>query len=401
VFYLLKKDCKEFFDNKKRIVGILIVLIILIIGTYCNMTNQTQKKQEPVVQFGVVDMDDSDYSKLLLKYFKESESFSSYINIIQGSKEEINKAFKEGKLDIVLTIPEKFAENMIYLEHLPVKVVINTTDTTKAIFLKNILESYEKYISAVEINCVTLYDTMSKSKMDSKLIDKKNIEISYDLIFTALGKEEFFRYEEIGNFPSTTILNYYLSAILAILLMYSALYVGFQLMKEKQEGTLRRLHTTGLPISTVLFEKIIFSATVIFTITMITYLLPKFAQGAPINIKIAIFYLCFIILCISFAILISGIFHKIQNYMIIGNFISFLFIIIGGGIIPIMYLPTELVNLAKLTPVYWFINLSLLIQNGIEQGAFIKLILVLLAGTLLFSILSKVAYSRETVFLEE
>lgn len=401
LLYLLIKDCKELFLSKKKIGVIGIVLIIIIISTYCNGVNKETKNQNSFIQFGVVDQDNSTYSKLLLDYFGKSESFSSYIKLIQGNRIEIEKAFQDGELDIYLEIPEKFAENMIYMEHMPVKVRISTADTTKAILIRNILESYEKYIRAVEINCVALYDAMTLAQMDSKLIEEKNVEISYDLIFTALGKEEFFQYKEIGNFPSTTIVNYYMCAILSILIIYSGLYVGFLLMKEKQLGTLRRLHTTGMPMTVVLLEKILLSSVLIFFVFFIVNFITVLTHSNQDYVKTGIFYFSAIFFCISFTVFLSGIFHKVQNYMIVCNFISFLFLILGGGLIPIMYLPTEIVTLSKFTPLYWFIRMLLMIQNGIEKELFIRLIIGLFMGTVLFYLLSCFAYRREKVRFEE
>ena len=401
MFYLLRKDCKELFGSKKRIGVIIIVLIILLISTYYNITKQEVNKTTSLIQFGVVDNDSSVYSKLLLEYFKESESFSAFINIVKGKSEDIEKAFYKGELDIYLEIPENFAEDMIYFKHLPVKVMINSTDTTKAILLKNVLESYEKYISAVEVNCVALYDTMLLSGIDKDLIKDKNIEISYNLIFTALGKEKFFEFEETGDYPSTTILNYYIYALLSMVIVYSGLYVGFQIMKEKMQGTLRRLHTVGMPIAGILLEKIIFSTAVIFLPIYMIYLIPGLFNGDTIDIKVGIVYLCTILFCVSFAILLSGVFYKIQNYMIVGNSLGFLFSIVGGGIIPITYLPTELIEIAKFTPNYWFIKVMLLVQRNMENGLYSKIVLSFLLGSFLFYILSEIAYSREEGCLDE
>lgn len=401
MLFLLKKDCKELFVSKKRIGVFAIVLIILIISTYCNVVNKEVKSQNTFIQFGVVDQDGSAYSKLLLDYFSKSESFSSNINLIQGNRNEMEKSFHNGELDIYLEIPKDFAENMIYMEHMPVKVMVSTADTTKAILIRNIIESYEKYIRAVEINCVALYDTMSLAHMDRKLIEEKNVEISYDLIFTALGKEEFFQYKETGNFPSTTIVNYYLCAMISALILYCGLYVGFQLMKEKQQGTLRRLHTTGMPMTVVLFEKILFSTVLIFLVLFFVTIMPVLSNNSQDYVKMSIFYVSSIFFCISFMVFLSGIFYKVQNYMIVCNFISFLFLILGGGLIPIMYLPTELVTLSKFTPLYWFIRILLMIQNGIDIKVFILLILGLLTATVLFYLLSCFAYRSEKVRFED
>ena len=49
---------------------------------------------------------------------------------------------------------------MIKIENTPLQILLNIEDKTKALLMKNLLEGYEKFVSAVEINCVTLYEVM-------------------------------------------------------------------------------------------------------------------------------------------------------------------------------------------------------------------------------------------------
>ncbi len=400
MLYLLRKDCKELFGSKKRMAVMIPVLIILIICTYYNVPSQ-EDNQATRIQFGVADQDGSAYSKLLLEYFKESKSFGSYIHIVEGNRNELEQAFYNGELDLFLLIPEEFVENMIYLEHLPVKVMINTSDTTKAVLLKNIMESYEKYIRAVEINCAALYDSMRMEGFSQEFIQKKNIEISYDLIFTVLGQEKFFRYREISEFPSTTLLNYYSFALISMILLYSGLYAGFQMMKEKKLGVLKRLYTVGVPIAGILSEKILFFAGILFTLLSLAYILPNLYQGNHIHIKFEIIFMAAAFFCISLSVLLSGLFHKIQNYMIAGNFLCFIFSIIGGGIIPVMYLPDTLVMLSEFTPNYWLTRVMLLTQMDKEGGLYLRIMIGLILGSILFYILGIYVYGREEVYRDE
>ncbi|MGB8454983.1 MAG: ABC transporter permease [Anaerocolumna sp.] len=401
MLYLLRKDLKELFGSKKRRIAIMIaVLIILIISTYYNVPKQ-EKSSGKRIEFGLDDKDGSVYSKMLIEYFKESESFASYIHIVEGSSQELEQSFYNGDLDIFLQIPEGFAENMIYLDHLPVKVLINTADITKAVILKNILESYEKYIRAVEVNCVALYDTMQKAGMDTGFINKKNIELSYDLIFTALGKESFFKYRETSEFPATSLLNYYSFALLSVLLNFMGLYVGFLILKEKNQGALKRLITIGVPIAEILIEKILFSVCLIFIMISLVYILPNIFNGNAVSFQFEILLLLLSFFVICFAVFLSGFFHKVQNYMIAGNFFCFIFSIIGGGIIPIMYLPGSMLKLSSFTPNYWLIRVMLTVQKGIAEDLFLKIIFGLIISSFTFYVMSIYLYGREEVYYEE
>ncbi len=405
MLYLLRKDFKELFEGKKRIVIISAVLIILIISTYYNTTNYNVTNRKAVsgnqIAFGVADEDSTLYSKMLIEYFKESESFASYVHVIEGNSRELEQSFYNGELDLFLKIPEGFVQKMIYLEHPPVEILISTADVTKAILLKNIMDSYEKYIRAVEVNCAALYNTMKKAGMEQDIINKKNMEISYDLIFTALGKEKFFQYREINEFPHTTLLNYYRFAFLSVILNFMGLYVGFQMMKEKRLGILKRLYTVGLGGAEILAEKILFSVCFIFTALSLSFILPYIYKENIISLKLELILFSASLFVISFAVFLSGIFHKIQNYMIAGNFLCFIFSIIGGGIIPVIYLPKTMVRLSAFTPNYWLIRVMLSVEKGMSVDLFYKIILCLLLGSLIFYCIGIRLYGRKEVYYEE
>lgn len=403
---LLRKDYKELVSNKKIIWMILLVLIIFIISTNYNAkkpqeTNPQETNPVSKIQFALTNSDNSPYSKLLIEYFKESESFSSYINVVEGVKEELLEQFHQSQFDVYLEIPENFANNLMILEHKPVKVLINAKDPVKAVLIKNLLESYETYISAVEINCVGLYEVMSLSGMEQDLINKKNYEISLDLIFTALGKETFFQYQEVSDYPSTSVTDYYFYALLIMAISYGALYVGYQMMKEKNQSTFSRLHTIGLGTYVIVLEKVLFSAFLLFLPAVTGYLISVSVTGNTLHLKLILVIFLTVLFYISLAIFLSSIFRNMQNYMIAGNLMYFLLSIIGGGIIPIQYLPKVLKELSKFTPNYWIEKVCLLIQKGIVNDIYGKFFIGISMCSVIFILLSIAFYSREEVRLDD
>lgn len=400
MLYLLKKDIKELLRNKKRIVILITVLIIFIISTYSNVSNPMDKEAN-MIQFGLADEDGSVYSKMLIEYFRESESFASYVNIREGTGKELEQSFYQGELDLFLQIPEGFAENMIVMNHLPVKVLISTKDVTKSVLLKNILDSYEKYIRAVEVNCAALYDVMAKAGMNEDLINKTNVEISYDLIFTALGKAKFFDYLEISEFPAASLFTYYNFALLSIILNFTGLYAGFLMLQEKRTGILKRLYTTGTGVFTVLCEKILFAVGVVFLLCSCAYLLPGIINGSKISFGFPLTLFCASLFNICLSVFLSSLFYKTRDYIIAGNFLCFLLSILGGGIIPIMYLPEAMVKLSVFTPNYWLIRVMLSLWQETGRELVNRYLLIIIAGSILLFILSAFLYKREEVYYEE
>jgi ABC-2 type transport system permease protein len=346
------KEIKELCAEKRIWIGILTVLIIIIIGTSYNKKNNNIEPLEQL-KLGVINNDDSSYSDLLLSYFNSSETFSSLITVVLDEGGTVKEAFDKGELDIYLEIPKDFAVNMMKLKHSPINVTLNTMDSTKAILFQNVLKSYERYIAAVEANAVGLYEIMQQDGMDQKLIDDTNRIVSIDLIFTTLGKEAFFSYQPISRFPTTTLLEYYISSVLVMALLYFGLFTGFQILTERKQGTFARLRTTKTSLHRFLVAKI-FLIIIILTISFAIAL--SLIGGKPANVSSGLFCIAVSMFSVCLALALSAIFNTIQRFVLIGNLLIFYFTVLGGGIIPVQFLPQDMLLLSRMTPYYYMMK---------------------------------------------
>jgi ABC-2 type transport system permease protein len=394
--YLIKKDLKDILGSKKRIIVCLIVLIIFIISTSLYTSNHEETSIKSV-KLGVINEDDSSYSKLLIEYFKTSESFSSFISVKIGSQTEIKEEFNKGILDVYLSIPKGFANNLIVLNHLPIEVVINGADKNKAILIDNILRSYEKYIKAVEINCVALYDRMTIAGFHNEFINKKNMEISYDLIFTALGKENFFAYEGVGDYKNTSFIHYLVVAFLSTIVLYTTFYMGLFIRKEKDMGIYGRLYAAGVPVWIYLLEKLLVLFGLIVLLVLGLVLIAKILIGISISFLSLICFLSLVLTGIAFVIFINVFFKKTTDYLLTGNFLCLFYTILGGGLIPSMYLPDKMLQLAQFTPTYWMIKMMLLSESNLNTSIIYKNITLLSISTLILYLLSLLVYQKEVI----
>ncbi len=359
MFNTIIKEIKELKADKKIWIGILTVLIMIIIGTSYNRKNSEYTPTEHL-RLGIINHDESIYSDMLLSYFNGSETFSSLISVTAGEEKEVKSAFDQGDLDIYLEIPKDFAMNLIRLEHSPINVTINISDTTKAILFQNVLKSYEKYIASVEANAVGLYEIMEQDGMDQELIDETNRKVSIDFIFTTLGKEEFFSFEPLDQYPTTTLILYYVISLLIMALLYSGLYIGFQILREMKQGTFTRLRTTRTPLYQFLIAKMV----ILITILTITTVIALSIISKPITIMQVLFSLSIVMFSICLSVLLSSLFNTTQRFVLAGNLLFFCFIVIGGGIIPMQFLPQSMVNLAKITPNYYMLKGILYMNQG-------------------------------------
>lgn len=389
---LLFNNIKLLISNKKIICIVITAYFLTLIVIFCYVNRSNHEEYTPPLTLGIVDEDQNIYSKMLIDYFKNSDVFTSYVNVLEGTKEELSESFSQGEIDVYLEIPGGFVKQLVNLTNTPIKVRVNSIDSTKAIMIKNILASYEKYIVAVEINAVSLYDVMSMSQASNELLEHMNNKISYQLVLTALGRKDFFQYYEVSKFPVTSIKQYAIYAIISILILYAGLYVGLDLLKEEKTKILQKYQISGRPIFSFLTAKITINAIVVWLVFGIPHCLFSLLLHHEIQVTTLLFYFFSIVICETFGVLLSAIIRKKQNYVIVSNMICFFCIILGGSIIPIKYLPENILAISKFTPNYWFIKLiieieqkeSMILVHKILAGSMIIIFIIILISSIIY-----------------
>lgn len=357
MLWLLKADSKVLLTRKRKALFLVFIFLIIVIGIFYHRKNKEETIiEETKIQIGVVNDDSSELSKLFLDFFNKSEVFRSYAEIFYGTEKIMKEKLAKDELQMYLVIPKNFVQNMIAIENTPIRIVINTSDTTKALLMKNLLEGYEKFISAVEINCVTLYEVMELDGLSEELITEKNIEISLDLVTSVINKNDLFQRLTIENFKNIPLFFYYGCEIVLLLMMYSSVVCGIHLIKEMQSKILSRLFTAGVNPLLIFFEKLILYSTITALPGILAFVIFCIIWKEKILITCIIFYLVSSMFCCSLVIAFSACFRSIQSYLLASNVIILFLTILGGGIIPLMYLPQTMVKFSKITPNYWFIS---------------------------------------------
>lgn len=341
--------------ERKMLLLLACLLLLITAGVFLYASVETK----PAIRLGVADEDDSEYSRLLLSYFEDNENFGSYISIIRGKRPELESKFDAGELDVYLVIPEDFAERLINIDNVPIEAVVSTEDLTKSVLLKNVLEAYAGYISAVEVHCQALYDVMADEGYDREKITEVNTAISYDLIFTALGKDDLFKRIETERFHSIPLTNYYIYSAIVLLILYAGLLAGLNYLNERRSRIYERLISAGVPRFRIWGGKLAAFSAVYSVAAVAGYVIMTVAGSMEFSgLCILVIILGLTFACILFFVLASF-FKTAGAYITAANMLILLSTVAGGGIIPIMYLPRALTSIARFTPNYWFIQFML------------------------------------------
>lgn len=353
------KDIRLILHEKQTMIMLLLIaavtLIGLIFGTRYSVTER--------MKMGIADRDGSDYSTVLLSYFTDNSVFNSYMEVVVGSEPELETMFDRGELDLYVVIPEGFTENLIRINNLPIKAVIESGNRTKAVVYKNLLEAYASYISSSEVCCQTLFDMMLEQGYDIEEVREVNKDISVELIFTALGKDDMFLRRDIPRFKSLSLIDYYVMSALALLVMYCGLFAGLSYLKELLSKTSVRLKTTGVSAGAQFLSKLI-TFTLLYTVLCGVggYLLigDKGMSVMECTLPGMLFTMLLpVLLSCMFFMLAARFFRSTGSYYFFSNMLLLLTTVCGGGVIPIMYLPETMARVASFMPNYWFIKLFL------------------------------------------
>ncbi len=354
--YLIK-TIKELLTSKKKI-GIFAAAFLLVGALALTASGNEEKpvKETPNINIGVVDNDNSVYSSLILNYFKNTESVTNFANITLDSEEKMKKLFNEGKLLAYLVIPPDFANSLMGTDYVAIDVVMNTSNLMYSVLLKNMLDSYGTYITNVQLVCGGLYHLGRDQGMSSEKSNQMNIDTSIELVKLALNKDRFFDKIEVTSIPSTPVLQYYLWAVLALLIILTATLSGGQFLKERQLGTYERLRIAGHSVRSIVLMILIVNS--VLWIICFNLLLPVIVQIVQLNVSSELYL--YVSLCILLAnacfLLVSIFCRSNQQYSILCTFGLMLISVIGGVLIPISFLPERFLVYSRMTPTYHMIR---------------------------------------------
>lgn len=371
--------------------GIIAVILLFFAGS------GVEKSYLKPIEIGVVDYDKSLYSNALVDNYKSNESFTDFIIITVGN-DDIIEGFQDGRFDALIEIPENFADHLMHFEKVPIEVKIAYTDPLKAALFKHVMESYEKFISSVQVGVELLYTEMEELGLSDKEISLANVEISYDLIMTALGRNDFFDYREWVSIPSATSIKYFFIAIMMMFLMYISVFIATDLLREREDMCFQRLKISRVSIHEYLMSKLLIATLFIGLFVVIWYFLLSIVTPIHIahnKIQVIFYMLICIMLGVSVAICISSMFKRSQSVVLVSHIYIFINAIIGGSIIPLHYMPESLRKLAIITPNYWMIKGMLYIESGyhVSYGWYIAGAMLVVSMLLIY--IAHSLYSRE------
>ncbi len=354
--------------RRNTILILMPIVIFFFVYLFFNFNEVSGDFLSPI-RMSVIDYDDTTYSDMLVESFKNNESFSKFVEIVEGDEAYLLKAFDDHQVDVLVLVPVGFVEGLSNQDALPLTVNIHYDDPVKAILFKNVIQSYEAYVRAVQTGVIMIDDVLRSREIDNQVRYSYRDRALVNLIFTALARNDYFDYKPILNVPTVIAVKYYFIALMVMFLMYMSIFASVNLIREKRDLCLMRLVPTSINMVTYILAKALAISTYMVMVITLWWTLFTIFYG-PLWTDNYLFIIGFLWVCVFFdvalALFFTVFFEQEEPVILLSSIFIFFNAVIGGSIIPIHNMSYVMTRLANYAPNYWMIKGFLYLDHGYQ-----------------------------------
>ncbi len=317
----VKKEFYHIFRDRKSLLIIIMMPIVQIILFGFALTNEIKNSN-----IAVLDNAKDESSSAIIQRLDASRYFNVERDLT--NQQDIETAFKSGKIRLVLVFQPKFRESLLHSNHAQIRLIADASDpntaTTVTNYATNIINDYQK----------ELY---------------QQNEIPY-LIIPEIRM--------LYNPQLKGTYNFVPGVMAMILILIAAMMTSVAIVREKEMNTMEVLLVSPLKPMLFILSKaipyIFLSLVNVLTILIVSYSI----LDVPINGSLLLLItesLLFIITAVSLGLMIST-FTKTQQEAQMISLMTLLLptLLLGGFMFPIESMPLPLQIVSNIVPSKWY-----------------------------------------------
>ena len=356
LFTFIKKEFYHVFRDRKSLLLLFGLPVVQIVLFGFALTNEVKNANIVVVDYAK----DAGSKKIIEKieasrYFDVERSLQSH--------DQIETAFKEGKIKLAIIFPENFNNDLQHLNKAQIQIIADASDINTANTLTN-------YASAIIMD----YQRTLMQNASVPMTIAPEIRMLYN--------------------PELKGEHTFIPGIMAmIMLLVCVMMTSISIVKEKELGTMEILLVSPFKPLMVIFAKFIpYLIISFFNVTSIL-LLSVYALDLPIKGNIFLLYsesLLFITTALSIGLLIS-INAQSQQTAMFGSLMATMLptLLLSGFMFPIENMPLPLQVISNVVPSKWFfVIVKSIMIKGAGFDSVWKETLILAGMTLFFLVVS-------------
>ena len=350
----VKKEFYHILRDKRTMFILLGMPIVQIIIFGFALTNEVKNSR-----IAVLDNSKDIATTSIIQEIEASRYFDIEKNLY--SYEEIEDAFKQGKIKIVIIFPQQFENDLLHFNKGNIQLIADASDP-------NVANTLTNYATAI------IMDYEKRITNDRKL--PYTIKTKVRMLYNPQLKGAY---------------NFVPGVMAMVLMLVCTMMTAITVVREKELGTMEVMLVSPIqPIKIVIAKAVPYLLLSMINITSIL-LLSVFVLDVPVNGSLALLVfesILFTLTCLAFGLLISSATDSQQTAMFISLTGMFLpTIMLSGFMFPIENMPLPLRLLSNVVPAKWY---YLIVKDVMIKGLPLTAVwkeTLILAGMMLFLLL--------------
>ena len=359
IFFIALKDLKLRARDFYAFILLLVMplVLILVLGiVFKPMWTSTPF----VIDMGVVDFDNGEFSKILINDVFNSDDLKSMLNItLLDSEAEAKDRINQGKLAAVVILNRGFSDAIMSGKDANIEVLADPEQPIKSGVVKSIVESYTlevlKRRTMIEtfLGTIAPYSSVNPKDLQKMIPEWLNeIENEKDIILVKSSTEN----KSTNEIPA---MGYYAVGMAVMYLLFATNSGAESIFEERRLKTYDRIRTTPVSENILFGGKLLGIFLVAFVQFLIIVLFTTLFYGVSWGKSLTGIFILMVssVLAFSgFSTLFASIAKSEEQIGNIGPALSMIFGFLGGGMWPAFLFPQWMNVVSKFTPNRWALD---------------------------------------------
>ncbi|WP_010099086.1 ABC transporter permease [Ornithinibacillus scapharcae] len=330
--------------RKWRTLPLLLLFPFILIGliAYILVSYTTSLEEEPL-QIGLVDLDQSKETEMVINLLEESSQLGDFIHMTQLSQEEARDKMAKDDLLAYILFPNEFTNKLYDGESVVVTVVGHPEHPMESYFVKELIDSAARHISSSQANILTINYYAKQLDLETKLRNQIVQQQFNEFLLYAIGKDNVLDQNVLTNNATTSPKEYFTLAASFFILTVWGFMLYLLLFKEQSNDIQIRMKLYGVTELQQVLARIIVTSLSIFILSLLLFiglihiLNLDMQQGNYGRLMLLIgLYISIYLLVLA---IIETLFQSPKIRLLIQVILTGILLLSSGSLIPDMYLP--------------------------------------------------------------
>ncbi len=362
VFHIAVKDFKILIRDKAAfliMLGMPLVLIF-ILGSALGGVGESESIDIPVA---IVSVDSGEQGVVFADAIADVEELQDVFNLaVRDDLAAVRAEVERGDLTAALVIPEGFTAALEAGEPVQLEVLQDPGSEMTAGIWAGVARAAAANLSAGQIMRITAEGLLAEAGVTAGPMNDQGTGDG-QVAFDAVKVEQV----EVEQEKQVSMIDYYAAGQTGLFLLFGAMFGAFGFVKERREQTLARVLATPASKAEVVAGKSLGIFAVGAAQFFVLFFGTRYLFGVdwgPTPGGIVLIGLAEVFAATGLAMTLSALGRSERAIGGIGPTVIMLFAALGGAMIPVGMMPSWLIPLQSVTPVYWAVGAFLDLMRG-------------------------------------